>query len=190
LLDEGEKQFAHSGYRGVSLREVAAAAGVHPNTIQHHFGSKHGFFEAVVCRWDQELMNRVARIAPEEPGADEIIGELFEFFVEHRDWVAVTAWSALGDGPPGHAALQDRRWIELMEKTADGRGVDFDPGLLLITVEGILNHHVLSTEHYRELFGKDLSDPELRARTRDHLVRVVGAIVASGSRPSPGGKRV
>ena len=179
LLDEGERQFARRGYRGVSLRDVAAKAGVQPNTIQHHFGSKERFFQSVLCRWDQQLMDRVAQIEPGGGGVRAIIGELFEFFLDHRDWVAVTAWSALGDGPAGQSVLQDRRWIVVMEKSATGREADLDLGLLLITVEGILNHHVLSKEHYREVFGKDLSDPKLRAKTRDHLERVVDAIVAT-----------
>jgi hypothetical protein len=52
-----------------------------------------------------------------------------------------------------------------------------DLGLLLITVEGILHHHVLSAAHYRQLYGKDVTDPQLKRRTKQHLEAVVLALV-------------
>ena len=55
-----------------------------------------------------------------------------------------------------------------------------DLGLLLITVEGILHHHVLSEGHYRQLYGKDVTDPRLKRRTKQHLKTVILALVESG----------
>ena len=56
----------------------------------------------------------------------------------------------------------------------------YDLGLLLITVEGILHHHILSTAHYKKLFGGDLTDPRIRERTKRHLQTVILALVESG----------
>jgi hypothetical protein len=49
----------------------------------------------------------------------------------------------------------------------------FDLRLLLITVEGILNNLVLSDARYRELFGCDLDDPQLRLQVKNHLKMVL-----------------
>ena len=46
------------------------------------------------------------------------------------------------------------------------------PNLLLITVEGILHHHVLSRAHYRELYGRDVTAARLQLRTKKHLRKV------------------
>jgi len=184
LLDAAEQLFARRGYQGTSLREVAARVGVRPFTVQHHFGSKRGLYEAVVCRWDQELMACVTRMGGDrDPLAalNGVLDILFDFFLAHRDWVSVTSWAALGDGPPEGAQLQDHAWVEFMKK-ALGEGAlapGLDPGLLLITVEGILNHHVLSRTHYKELCGGDVTQPAVRRRTREHLKRVVRAILTS-----------
>jgi hypothetical protein len=54
---------------------------------------------------------------------------------------------------------------------------NMDLGLLMITVEGILNSHILAQQHYQDLYGKDLDDPELRARTKEHVKNVLSAVV-------------
>jgi len=187
LLDAGEQLFSRHGYRGTSLREVAAVVGVRPFTVQHHFGSKRGLYEAVVGRWDTELMASVARLTtgrhPLE-ALSEVVDALFGFFLDHRDWVAVTAWAALGDGPPEGSPLQDRAWVEFMQKSLVEGGIsaDLDPGLLLITMEGILTHHVLSRAHYEQLCGGDVVEPALRRKTLDHLKRVMAAVLTGPDR--------
>jgi hypothetical protein len=55
-----------------------------------------------------------------------------------------------------------------------------DLRLLLITVEGILNNHALSTSHHRQLFGRDVTDPALAAETKTHLKRMILAILDRG----------
>lgn len=47
IRDEALALFAAEGPAGVSLRQVAAAAGVSPGLIVHHFGSKEGLLEVV-----------------------------------------------------------------------------------------------------------------------------------------------
>lgn len=47
IRDQALRLFADRGPEGVTLREIAAAAGVSPGLIVHHYGSKHGLYEAV-----------------------------------------------------------------------------------------------------------------------------------------------
>ncbi len=187
ILDRAERLFARKGYRGVSLRELAAAAGVRPFTIQHHFGSKLGLYQAVLNRWDAEVLARLSRITQE--GGDfatfveAVVDELFEFFLSKRDWVAVSARAALGEGLPRRVALHEQSWIQFIDSTMRDRrrgALKLDLGQLLITVEGILHHHVLSKTHYRRLFGMDVTDPRLKRRTKQHLKTVILALVESG----------
>ena len=104
ILDRAERLFARKGYRAASLRELANAAGVRPFTIQHHFGSKLGLYQAVLNRWDEEVLARLSGIVDRGGDlasiAEAIVDELFEFFLSKRDWVAVSARAALGEGLP------------------------------------------------------------------------------------------
>ena len=184
ILDRAERLFARRGYRGVSLRELGRACGVRPFTIQHHFRSKLGLYQAVLRRWDGEVTTRLSRAVAgqRDLGAvvQKVVDELFEFFLSRRDWVALTARTALGEGLPKALVLGDRSWVQFMDDTMRERrlgALKLDLGLLLITVEGILNNHVLARAHYQQLYGKDVTDPRLKLRTKEHLKAVIVALV-------------
>ncbi len=187
MLDRAERLFARKGYRGVSVRELARAAGVRPFTIQHHFGSKLGLYQSVLSRWDGEVLALLSGIL--EQGGDfatvveAVVDELFEFFLSKRDWVAVSARAALGEGLSKRVSLQEQSWVRFIDSTMRDRrlgALKLDLGLFLITVEGILHHHVLSEAHYRQLYGKDVTDPRLKRKTKQHLETVILALVEAG----------
>jgi AcrR family transcriptional regulator len=48
ILQAGGRLFLASGYRGVSLRSIAAEAGVDSALISYYFGSKRGLFAAIM----------------------------------------------------------------------------------------------------------------------------------------------
>lgn len=183
LLDRAEQQFARRGYDGVSVRDLARSCGVRPFTVQHHFGSKRNLYQEVLCRWDGAVLDRVARALrePAEMGelVERIIEELFDLFLERRDWMALNARVSLGEELPRGVALEDRSWVAFINAAMKGQrlGAPFDTALLLITIEGMLNNHVLSAARYRQLMGGDVTDAELKARTVAHLKRVILALL-------------
>ncbi|WP_294948605.1 TetR/AcrR family transcriptional regulator [Sulfurivirga sp.] len=48
ILEAATRLFAAEGYAGVSMREIAAAAGIRPASLYNHFDSKAALFLAVV----------------------------------------------------------------------------------------------------------------------------------------------
>lgn len=50
ILEEAERQFAERGFDGVSVNEVASAAGVCKANVFHHFASKQELYERVLER--------------------------------------------------------------------------------------------------------------------------------------------
>jgi AcrR family transcriptional regulator len=188
ILDQAESLFARMGYGGVSLREIAKASGVRHRTIQHHYGSKEDLFQTVLCRWDHRVQELLLAAIGEETDLENavrvVVDQLFDFMLEKRDWVALTARAATSaDQPgesPGRMRLKQDSWIQFIDETLRdhkfGRP-DLDLGLLMITVEGMLNNHILAKKHYQDLYGKDLDDPELRARTKEHVKKVLSALV-------------
>jgi AcrR family transcriptional regulator len=184
VLDRAERLFAEKGYAGTSLRQLARDCGVRPFAIQHHFGSKLALYQVVLCRWDGDVLERVSRALGHPVDfptlVEGVIDELFDFFLERRDWMALNARAGLGEGLPPGVALEDRGWVRFMAHAMRGQGIPGPPvdfGLLLITIEGILNNHVLSQAHYRQLFGRDVTDPGLKRRTKVHLKRVILALL-------------
>lgn len=48
ILDAARRRFAADGYRGASIRAIAAEAAVDPALIHHYFGTKRELFTAVI----------------------------------------------------------------------------------------------------------------------------------------------
>ena len=51
VLDAARPLFVDYGYKGVSMQQIAAAAGIHKATLYHHFKDKDALFAAVVERF-------------------------------------------------------------------------------------------------------------------------------------------
>ena len=188
ILDRAQRLFARKGYRGVSMRELAAACGVRLFTVQHHFGSKLRLYEEILSRWDEEVRALLARVFAESLGQpdllDRAIDQLFDFFLANRERVQLNARAVLGEGLSARNGLPDRSWVRFVDAALrSGRisASNLDIPMLLITVEGILNNHVLSAAHYRQLYGRDVTDPELSERTKTHLKKVIRGILEGGS---------
>lgn len=126
LMAAARNLFWARGFSNVSVRDVAAAAGVDVALISRYFGSKQGLFEATLMAADvidlsavgsaQELADRLTHLfahEPRQPGppsiltmfllnaADPEVGEVVRRYYQDRFHTPVTR--ALGD--PGRAAL-------------------------------------------------------------------------------------
>ena len=186
ILRSAERLFARKGYRGVSLRDLGRECGVRMFTIQHHFGSKLALYRELLRATDRQVEALVRAVLAEERSAPALVGrvvdELFDFFLAHRDAVALRARAVLGEGLPRRGALGEDGWVGFMSTTMRSRRIGapgIDIRLLLVTIEGILNNHALAIGHYQRLFGRDVTDPELTARTKAHLKRVILAILGN-----------
>jgi len=102
IADAAKELFLEQGYRGTTVRAVAARAGVDQALISYHFGSKQGLFGATVqlpCSGSLALSDAVAG---DRAGlADRLLT------------VVVDQWDA---DPPGALALQDERLMRVFRE--------------------------------------------------------------------------
>lgn len=185
ILDNAEGLFARFGFGGVSIREIAKVSGVHHHTIQHHFGSKEELYACVLARWDDDVAKLLNGVLGKGDSLEAIIpaviDQLFEFLLSKRDWVALTARAAIGYDQPRRVQIKQHGWVHFIDKTLSEHklgSLELDLGLLMITVEGILNNHLLARKHYNDLYGCDLDDAVLKAKTKEHLKTVLTALVS------------
>jgi TetR/AcrR family transcriptional regulator, regulator of cefoperazone and chloramphenicol sensitivity len=71
IRDEAMRLFAGSGVHGVTLRQIADAAGVTHGLVVHHFGSKEGLREAVDT-FVVDLFDELVEGAVEGPAGAEL----------------------------------------------------------------------------------------------------------------------
>lgn len=73
LLVAGTELFAKKGFAGVSIRELAIAAGVNSALISYHFGGKEGLYEAVITAQYTKIIGKFEAIASTEATVKEKI---------------------------------------------------------------------------------------------------------------------
>lgn len=81
ILDVAEKRFAEHGYAGVSVRQIAADAGLkNQASLYHHFENKRALYEAVIQRGMEPVLAVIARskTEPAGPVLDRLIDHLSE----------------------------------------------------------------------------------------------------------------
>jgi len=90
LLEAARKSFAERGFEAVSLREIAAAAGVNAAMVRYYFGNKQGLYLAILSEGAAPLLAHLER-ALEQP---EVDGEeaLREFLVQFAATMAREPW--------------------------------------------------------------------------------------------------
>ena len=63
--------FVESGYRSVSMQQIAEASGIQKATLYHHFRSKEDLFVAIVRSVNQHTADDVAAVIAEGGSAEE-----------------------------------------------------------------------------------------------------------------------
>ena len=109
--------FAERGAAAVTVREIAAAAGVSAGLVMHHYGSKDGLKDAVDRRavaFFEEMIGELARIG--EGGGSASLAEMFAGRLEREPAMTAYVRRLLADG--GQAA--DVLFARLFDATVAG----------------------------------------------------------------------
>jgi AcrR family transcriptional regulator len=127
VLAAALRAFAEGGYDGVSMNEIAIAAGVTKPVLYDHFPSKQQLYVAVLESIRDDLLGRGASIAQRPIGPEQrcraAIQAFFQYAAErpqeiqvllqipHTDPVAARLWKRVQDGASaGIASLLGTLW--------------------------------------------------------------------------------
>lgn len=127
ILDAAESLFAERGFTAVSVRDIAAAAGVSHALVHRYLGSKEQVYKAMLRRRETVIRD----VAPAE---DDLIEAtrlmLREAVLNQRDYVRLLTHSALQglsyEQTIGRFAATERL-VELARVVADAEGDARDP---------------------------------------------------------------
>jgi AcrR family transcriptional regulator len=106
LLNAGLAVAQRAGIKAMTVRAVAAEAGVNLGSFVYHFGSRDAFVEALIERWYaplfEQLRLRAAAPVDARTGLRDVLLQLVGWLVEHRGFVA----RLLTDAAGGEAGVQ------------------------------------------------------------------------------------
>ena len=108
ILDAAERRFAERGFAGVSMREIAAEAGLkNQASLYHHFTHKRALYEAVLARGVAPIIGVVAesgrswqtgeagRLDPDQVSAS--LDRIVDYLEEHPHLPRLIQRAALDD---------------------------------------------------------------------------------------------
>jgi AcrR family transcriptional regulator len=103
ILDAAERRFADRGFAGVSVREIAADAGLkNQASLYHHFRDKRALYEAVLARGLEPIISMVAESRAGDPV--QFVERLVDYLAEHPHLPRLIQRAGLEDRrhlPPG-----------------------------------------------------------------------------------------
>jgi AcrR family transcriptional regulator len=104
ILDAAERRFAERGFAGVSVREIAAEAGLkNQASLYHHFRDKRALYEAVLARGVQTIIALVAEAAAGsagglDPGAvGPVLDRVYDYLDAHPNLPRLIQRAGLDD---------------------------------------------------------------------------------------------
>jgi TetR/AcrR family transcriptional regulator, repressor for neighboring sulfatase len=107
VLDAAERLFARSGPATVSLRDIAAEAGVTYSLINRHFGTKDALLELLLDRYTERGLHATEMAGDRADVLTTLLGPP----VSQSEYLRLLAWSSLGDDAgrtQGSKAILDR----------------------------------------------------------------------------------
>ena len=185
ILSVATVEFAEKGLHGARLEDMAAAMGVAPKSVYHHFKNKEALYVAVLDRglraWGGLDLAPGVSADPEQDLA-AYVAAVFDHHHTHVDFVRLLMdqnmergahVSALGPENGASAliaaleALIDRgvsagRWRVGIDV------VDLQMSIMALCVFTITNHYTMQS-----IFAVDLSSPQAIRARRDHVVEMI-----------------
>ncbi len=95
ILDAALQLFSHRGYRGTSIRDIAAKAGVSIGNVYHHFLDKEGIFDRLLAQYWTAVerpdypFNRALASAAFPDNLEELAAAAEESIRRYRPYVAL-----------------------------------------------------------------------------------------------------
>ena len=111
ILQAAEHMFLQHGFEGVSMDQIAAAAGVSKLTVYSHFGDKDALFTEAAKAWcEHQMPGSVFEPAPELPVRERLLDIARSFFAMISAPEAVAGHRLLCSPPMLEKGLARRVW--------------------------------------------------------------------------------
>lgn len=126
MLNAAEQLFAHRGFAGTSMSQIAESAGVSQPLIHHHFGSKERLYTEVKGK----VMKRIFEAWENASDSDDTINSfetrlcaVCKFMGQHPTFIRLVQWTRMEDGDdfwPGEERLVASLCRQILQGQEDG----------------------------------------------------------------------
>ncbi|HZP43708.1 MAG TPA: TetR family transcriptional regulator [Candidatus Binatia bacterium] len=205
ILDAAEREFAARGFSGVSMRQIATAAGLkNQASLYHHFRDKQALYAAVLRRGlgpvvelvaEASLHAAAAGASPRSAG-DAVLDRLFDYLAEHPHLPRLIQRAGLDDTRALRTTLARflRPLYEQGLEVLAGAPGRWEPADLPHVAAGIyllIFGYFANTALLAVVAGQDAESPASVARQRRFLKTAVTRLLGTAPAPrlAPSGRR-
>ena len=169
ILDAGLEVFSRAGFRGATLDQIAAEAGLSKPNLLYYFASKEAIHDALLTRMLATWLAPLQALDPEGDPVTEILSYVRRKLDMARDYPRESRLFAneiLQGAPRIRAALEGelrdlvtlkaavlRRWID------QGRIAPVHPVHLIFSIWALTQHYADFDVQVRAVLGQDSADP-------------------------------
>ncbi|HXL93999.1 MAG TPA: TetR/AcrR family transcriptional regulator [Streptosporangiaceae bacterium] len=149
LLDAAVEYATEHGFSELSWRPVAAALGVSPTTLVHHFGTKEQMLVAILGRLREHILSATSDLTSEQPDLATAARVAWARTSDPRRWAEFRLFFAVYgralQAPQQFAGFLERVITDWMSALVDAQGSGTDPAtatrtatLVIATIRGLL----------------------------------------------------
>ncbi len=192
ILDVAERLFAHKGFAGTVVRDIAREAGLTAPSLYNHFDGKQALYEAVLARGVQPLVDLMDGLGKEDVAHSvDVLDAIMDHFASHPNVAKLIQHESLIGGASLSRIVQG--WLRpivaegMMAMKRNPNSVwtiDEQPLALAAWLHIILGHFAMAPL-LRELFDVDpLSEDQLDRQKR--FLKRYARLVMSGEKNTEG----
>ena len=199
ILDAAGRRFAERGFAGVSVREIAADAGLkNQASLYHHFRDKRALYEAVLSRGIAPIVALVTesghegeRAALSEDSVEPVLDRILDYLEQHPHLPRLIQRAALEDRrylPSTVAKLLRPLYSEGVRVLAESSDGGWEAGDLLHLGAGLYNlifGYFSNAPLIEAVTGRDPLGAQGMARQRRFLRMALGRLLIG----DPGARR-
>lgn len=180
ILNQSILLFARVGFDAVSMRDIAAAVGVTPAALYHHFSDKEQLYlEAVSHACKEKMGTLMTAIEDEEtPWArlEAFVKRFAELLSAEKDFQRLVQWSQLDSDEQRHRKLADNAFREIFVFVHNLAGELFqghDSHLIAMSIIGLIFYpfETMNARRFLPGYQSHHEDPAILAQFVIDLLR-------------------
>jgi AcrR family transcriptional regulator len=137
--------FAKSGFDGISMRDIAAAVGVTPAALYHHFTDKDSLYLSLINQTFTAKTAKLKKILTSAASPQERLEKFITAFAnvlsKEKDFQRLIHWTLIESTDSRMQALADDVFLDLVcqvKALVEELKTPFDPNFLTVSIMGMV----------------------------------------------------